>query len=121
MILGINSDDVFHNQSAEISYMDANTAEWSFIELEDGHMPEAYNEIVMDKEALKLLGYEPVLGEQIDLSFEINGKGEDQSGYQNPQPCHCQRSPFSRNRFHHSNHKTESTSTKPMLSFILSI
>lgn len=81
MILGINSDDVFHNQSAEISYMDANTAEWSFIELEDGHMPEAYNEIVMDKEALKLLGYEPVLGEQIDLSFEINGKGEDQSGY----------------------------------------
>ena len=82
ILLGINDDEIFQNQSAEISYMDANTAKWTFIELEDGHMPEAVNEIAMDKTALKLLGYEPVLGEQIDLSFDINGKGEDQSGYQ---------------------------------------
>ncbi len=81
MVLGMIADDTFRNQSAEISYMDDNTAKWSYIELEEGRMPEARNEVVMDIEALKLLGYEPILGEQIDITFNINGRTEDDSQY----------------------------------------
>ena len=77
MVLGMIADDSFRNQSAEISYMDDNTAKWSYIELKEGHMPNAKNEVVMDTEALKLLGYEPVLGEQIDLTFNLIGIAED--------------------------------------------
>ncbi|MCR5209692.1 MAG: ABC transporter permease [Lachnospiraceae bacterium] len=78
MILGEIAEEPFNNQSAEISYMDENTARWSYIELEAGHLPEAKNEIAMDTEALKLLGYRPVLGEQIDLSFNMLGSNVDE-------------------------------------------
>ncbi|MBP5451596.1 MAG: ABC transporter permease, partial [Treponema sp.] len=81
MILGVIADDSFKNQSAEISFMDDNTAEWSFIELEEGHMPVKKNEVVMDKEALKHLGYEPLLGESIELSFNINGTSDESLKY----------------------------------------
>ena len=81
MILGIIADNSFRNQSAEISFMDDNTAKWSFIELEEGHMPTGQNEIVMDKEALRLLGYEPVLGESIELTFDIIGDTNEGNKY----------------------------------------
>lgn len=81
MVLGMIADDTFRNQSAEISYMDDNTAKWSYIELEEGRMPTARNEVVMDTEALKLLGYEPILGEQIDLTFNMIGSAEDDNKY----------------------------------------
>jgi len=82
MILGVNEDETFRNQSAEISFMDDNAAKWFYIELEEGHMPVDYHEVIMDKEALRLLGYEPALGEQIELSFNINSSSEEQSKYQ---------------------------------------
>lgn len=81
MVLGMIADNSFRNQSAEISFMDDNTAKWSFIELEEGHMPIDKNEVVMDKEALRLLGYEPKLGEQIELTFNINGDTDESSKY----------------------------------------
>ncbi len=81
MVLGMIADDSFRNQSAEISFMDDNTAKWSFIELEEGHMPIEKKEIVMDKEALRLLGYEPVLGEKIELTFDIIGDTDETSKY----------------------------------------
>ncbi len=81
MVLGVIADDSFRNQSAEISFMDDNTAKWSFIELEEGHMPAKKNEVVMDKEALRLLGYEPVIGENIELTFDIIGNTDEDSKY----------------------------------------
>ena len=60
MIIGSISDEPFRNRTAEVSFMDDNTAKWSYIELAEGHMPVEKNEVVMDKESLKLLGYEPV-------------------------------------------------------------
>ncbi|MBP5624898.1 MAG: ABC transporter permease, partial [Lachnospiraceae bacterium] len=78
-IAGVSAEAPFTKQSAEISYMDDNCAKWSFIELKEGHMPQAYNEVVMDTEALKLLGAEPVLGKEIELSFNINGITDEKS------------------------------------------
>lgn len=81
IILGMIADNSFRNQSAEISFMDDNTAKWSFIDLEEGHMPTGKKEVVMDKEALRLLGYEPVLGEKIKLTFDIIGDTDKDSKY----------------------------------------
>jgi putative ABC transport system permease protein len=75
-VAGICMDAPFTKQSAEISYMDDTCAEWSFVKLEAGHMPGSYNEIIMDKEAVRLLGKEPVLGEEIELTFNINGSDD---------------------------------------------
>ena len=75
-IAGIIDEAPFTKLSAEVSYMDDTCAEWSFIKLEEGHMPQAYNEVIMDTESLRLLGAEPVLGREIELSFGINGISE---------------------------------------------
>ena len=81
MVLGTISDDPFRNRTAEVSFMDDNTAKWTYIDLKEGHMPEEKNEVIMDKEALKLLGYEPVLGESISLTFDIAGIPEGEGKY----------------------------------------
>ncbi len=78
-IAGIIDEAPFTKQSAEVSYMDDTCAEWSFIKLEEGHMPQAYNEVIMDTESLRLLGAEPVLGREIEISFNINGISEPEA------------------------------------------
>ena len=52
MVAGIASEGVFAKVPAEISYMDANTTKWSYIELKEGHLPEQEQEIIMDEAAL---------------------------------------------------------------------
>lgn len=78
-VAGVAVDSPFTKHSAEISYMDDNCAKWSFITLVEGHMPAAKNEIIMDKEAIRLLGKEPVLGEEIELTYNINGVAEEKA------------------------------------------
>ncbi len=78
IVLGTISEEPFRNKTAEISFMDDNTAKWTYIELAEGHMPAEKNEVIMDKEALKLLGYEPVLGESINLSFDVAGAADEE-------------------------------------------
>ena len=51
MVAGIASEGVFAKVPAEISYMDANTTKWSYIELKEGHLPEQEQEIIMDEAA----------------------------------------------------------------------
>lgn len=75
MVLGLIEGDPFTKKTAEISFMDDNTAKWAFIELKEGHMPAGKNEVIMDKEALRLLGFKPVLGERIELTFDVVGDG----------------------------------------------
>ena len=72
-VLGISEDAPFSKRSAEISYMDANDTKWSYINLKEGHLPASGKEVIMDTEALRLLGAEPRLGEEITISFNING------------------------------------------------
>lgn len=78
-VAGICADVPFTKQSAEVSYMDKNCTKWSFIELKEGRLPEAFNEVIMDTEALRLLGKEPILGEEIEISFNINGLTEEKA------------------------------------------
>lgn len=68
---GEKYDGEFATSSAEISYMDANCTDWSFATPTTGHMPEAENEISMDTVALRMLGAEPVLGEQITVTYTL--------------------------------------------------
>ncbi len=77
-VIGINDSAIFKKHSAEISYMDANTTKWSFIELKEGHLPEAKNEVAMDTDALAILGAEPVIGTEVTVPFELitDQKGE---------------------------------------------
>lgn len=81
IIIGTISDEPFRNKTAEISFMDDNTAKWSYIDLKEGHMPAEKNEVVMDAESIKLLGFEPVIGESIDLTFDLFGVPEEAGDY----------------------------------------
>ncbi|MBP5153224.1 MAG: FtsX-like permease family protein [Lachnospiraceae bacterium] len=73
IVLGVAAEAPFTKNSAEISYMDDNDAKMSYIKLKEGHMPASGKEVIMDTEALRLLGIEPKLGEEVTLSFNING------------------------------------------------
>lgn len=74
LTIGTITDGVFGKVPAELSYMDENMTEWSYIELEEGHEPEAENEIIMDDKALKRLGVKPAVGAEITLTYDINDK-----------------------------------------------
>ena len=51
--------------------MDANCTKWSFAKPTTGHMPQSGKEIAMDTNALKLLGIEPKLGAEIELTYTV--------------------------------------------------
>ncbi len=77
MVAGIASEGVFAKVPAEISYMDANTTKWSYIELKEGHLPEQEQEIIMDEAALALLGVTPRIGEEITLTYQMSDKNQN--------------------------------------------
>ena len=74
IVAGVSDDGVFAKVPAEISYMDSNAMKWSYIELEEGHEPEAENEVIMDRAALELLGIKPELGVEISLTYQVSDK-----------------------------------------------
>ena len=73
IIIGTNDDPSFGNRSVEVSFMDDNCAKWSYIELKEGRMPASGNEIIMDSVVLSALGYEPVIGESVEISYDLMG------------------------------------------------
>lgn len=76
LTIGTISEGVFAKVPAELSYMDENTAKWSYIDLEEGHAPKKENEIIMDDKALKALGIRPQPGAEIELTYDVNDKTE---------------------------------------------
>lgn len=103
IVAGYISTEPFERVVAEISYMDENCTKWSYAIPEEGRMPEKGMEIAMDTAALKALGVEPVLGEEITLTYPIrnsvNVSGEEMYRtdtftlvgfweYDNVMPCH---------------------------------
>lgn len=70
-VVGSISEDSFAKVPAEISYMDSNQTKWSYIELAEGHEPEKENEVIMDTEALELLGISPAVGQEITLTYDV--------------------------------------------------
>lgn len=73
-VIGLCYTDVFSKVTGEVSYMDANCTKWSYATPTTGRMPESGKEIAMDTGALHLLGIEPELGTQIELTYEVHDK-----------------------------------------------
>ena len=77
-VCGLKADKQFNKVHAEISFMDANTAKWSYAYPTTGRMPENGMEIAMDTEALKQMGIKPELGTKVELTYkEGNGLESD--------------------------------------------
>ena len=73
---GYMDSGAFAKVPAEVSFMDANCTKWSFAEPTTGHMPQSGKEIAMDANALKLLGIEPELGGEINLTYTVGALSE---------------------------------------------
>lgn len=77
-VCGVAAEAPFAKVPAEISWMDANTAKWSYAAPTTGRMPESGMEIAMDTSALEKLGIVPELGAQVELTYrEGNGYVSD--------------------------------------------
>lgn len=74
--IGYMDGGSFAKAPAEVSFMDDNCAEWSFAEPATGHKPQGRKEIAMDTHALKLLGVEPELGAEIELTYTVGALSE---------------------------------------------
>ena len=74
--IGYMDSGIFAKAPAEVSFMDDNCTEWSFAEPTTGHTPQGRNEITMDTYALKLLGVEPEVGAEIELTYTVGALSE---------------------------------------------
>ena len=73
-VIGLCADGAFEKDSGEISFMDDNTARWSYAWPTTGRMPRQGKEIAMDTGALALLGITPELGAQVRLTYTLADK-----------------------------------------------
>lgn len=72
---GMPEKEPFHKSHVEVSYCDANTAKWMFLEPKEGRFPkEGTNEAATDLKVLSLLGVEPVIGNEFTMTFMVDGK-----------------------------------------------
>lgn len=67
-------NDAFLKRHGELYYMDDTGIKLGFCEPSEGHKPEAENEIMMDTEAIKLLGIEQKVGEPLTLELTVRGE-----------------------------------------------
>lgn len=74
MIVGLPNKEPFNKNHVEVSYCDANSAEWMFCRPVKGRLPrEGTNEAATDVTVLKLLGVEPVIGSEFTMTFDVDG------------------------------------------------
>lgn len=57
-------------------YLDEKAAEMYKIELEEGHLPELYNEIVVTKDMLQGMGMEKKVGDTVSLQYQVFRDGK---------------------------------------------
>ena len=73
-IAGITTGEAFVKSYAEVSYMDENTAKWSYCTPDKGTLPkENTNEATVDTKVLSCLGIEPEIGKSFTLEMDIDG------------------------------------------------
>ena len=75
-VIGISTEGVFAKIPAEVSYMDANCAKWSYATPTTGRMPANGKEVAMDTAALGLLGLTPELGAEVSISYSVTDKDQ---------------------------------------------
>lgn len=73
-VCGVIMEPPFAKTPAEISWMDENCAKWSYISLEEGHLPKERNEIAMDTLALEKLGIPAELGACVELTYVMESQ-----------------------------------------------
>lgn len=72
---GMPNKEPFHKNHVEVSYCDANTAKWMFVEPKEGRFPkEGTGEAATDLRVLSLLGVEPVIGNEFTMTFMVDGE-----------------------------------------------
>ena len=73
-VAGITAGDAFIKSYAEVSFMDKNTAKWSYCTPDKGALPkENTNEATVDTRVLSCLGIEPEIGKSFTLTMDIDG------------------------------------------------
>lgn len=73
-VIGLCISGVFAKDYGEVSFMEGNTAKWSYAQPEVGRMPKNGKEITMDTKSLALLGVTPELGAQVTLTYTLADK-----------------------------------------------
>lgn len=73
-VIGLCISGVFAKDYGEVSFMDGNTAKWSYAQPEVGRMPKNGKEITMDTKSLAMLGVTPELGAQVTLTYTLADK-----------------------------------------------
>lgn len=78
--LGTTYNPPFEKHYTEISYCDANTAHWFYLDPVEGALPrEGTDEAATDLAVLELLGVEPELGKEFTVTFDVDGKETTQT------------------------------------------
>ncbi len=74
-VLGVSVDEEFRKTSSvEISFMDGNTAEWSFVSPTAGKLPsENTSEAMADTRVLEALGITPEIGTEFTVEMYVDG------------------------------------------------
>ncbi len=74
IIVGTTADGPFNKAPVEISYCDANQAQWMYFAPIEGSLPaEGTNEAATDLRVLKLLGIKPEIGVEFSMPFAVDG------------------------------------------------
>lgn len=74
IFVGMPKEKPFHKSHVEVSYTDANEAQWLFAVPEEGRLPkENTNEAATDTRVLELLGVTPKLGTEFTITFDVDG------------------------------------------------
>lgn len=79
-VLGIGADEVLLKNYTEVSYMDKNSAEWSFLTPTTGRLPkENTNEAAADSRLLDALGVPKEIGSEFSVTIDVDGKETTES------------------------------------------
>ena len=75
VIVGTTADSPFNKGPVEVSYCDANQAQWMYLDPIEGTLPaEGTNEAATDIRVLELLGIEPEIGAEFSIPFSVDGE-----------------------------------------------
>lgn len=74
IIVGMTADSPFNKEPVELSYCDANQAQWMYLDPIEGSLPtEGTNEAATDIRVLELLGIKPEIGVEFTIPFAVDG------------------------------------------------
>ena len=70
-VIGLCTSGPFEKDYGEVSFMEDNTAKWSYAQPTVGRTPKTGKELATDTKVLAMLGITPELGTQVDLTYTL--------------------------------------------------